>query len=31
MTQEHQSVKEMWKNYVMSTGDYIINTNKNYT
>ena len=31
MTQEHQSVKEMWKNYSMSTGDNIINTNKNYT
>ena len=28
MAQEHKSIKEMWKNYLMSIGDDIINTNK---
>jgi len=31
MTQEHQSVKEMWKKYLMATDDDIIKQNKNYT
>ncbi|HZK54893.1 MAG TPA: ASCH domain-containing protein [Desulfosporosinus sp.] len=31
MTQEHQSVKEMWKDYLMVTDDHIIKANRNYT
>ena len=31
MVKENKSVKEMWENYLMSIGDDIINTNKNYT
>lgn len=31
MGQEHKSVSEMWRNYLSSIGDDIINTNKKYS
>ncbi|QZY56480.1 ASCH domain-containing protein [Crassaminicella profunda] len=31
MEQEHKSVQKMWGNYLMSIGENIRNTNKNYT
>jgi len=31
MEQEHKSIKEMWGNYLISTGDDISNTDKDYT
>ena len=31
MVEENKSVKEMWKNYLMSIGEDVIKTNKEYT
>ncbi|WP_282432803.1 hypothetical protein [Desulfosporosinus sp. FKB] len=31
MADEHISIKEMWVNYLISIGEEIVGTNKNYT